>query len=84
MSKGSEIQGRRRRMIFRDDSPEELVTMTEASEEEDELEVSTTTTDASIDYAEDTTRPIERLQRRRRRCVYGLRVLTTTTAALAE
>ena len=58
--------------------------MTEASEEEYEPGVLTTTTEASIDKTEDKTLPIERLQQRRRRCVYGLRVLTTKTVAPEE
>ena len=55
--------------------------MTEASEEEDEPEVSTMTTDASAEEAEGTTRLIERLLRRRRWCVYRIRELMTMTAA---
>ena len=47
-------------------------------------EVLTTTTEASIEEAEDITRLSERLQPRRRRCVYKLRVLTTTIAVSAE
>ena len=44
------------------DRPEELATTTETlAEEEDETEVSTTTSEASIEKAEDTTRPSERL-----------------------
>ena len=46
MSKGLDIRGRRRRLMRRDDGPEELATMTEASAEEDEPEVSTMTTEA--------------------------------------
>ena len=68
-------------MLRCDDGPEELSTTTEASAEEDEPEVLTTTMEASIEEAEDTTRPSERLRRRRRRCVYRLRVLTTTASA---
>ena len=80
MSKGLEIRGRQRRLLCLNDRPEELATMAEASAEEDEPEVFTTTTEASIEEAEDTTRPIERLQRQKRRCVYGIRVLVTTTS----
>ena len=43
------------------DRPEELVTTTETLAEEDETEVSTTTSEASIEKSEDTTRPSERL-----------------------
>ena len=58
--------------------------MTEASTEEDYPKVSTTITEASAEEAEDTTRPSEHLRRRWCRCVYGIRVLTKTTAASAE
>ena len=58
--------------------------MTEALAEEDKPEVLTTTTEASIEEAEDTKRPSERIQRERLRCVYGLRALTTTTTASEE
>ena len=58
--------------------------MTDTSEEEDEPEVSMKTMEASIEEAEDTMRPSECLQQRRRRYVYGLRLLTTTTAASEE
>ena len=44
---------------------------------DDASEVSTTTMEASYEEAEETTHPSERLRRRRRRCVYCLRVLTT-------
>ena len=71
-------------MMCRDDGPEELATMTEASAEEDEPEVLATTTEASIEKAEDATRPSERLPRRRRWCVYRLMVLTTASEASAE
>ena len=84
MSEGSEIRGQRRRLLHSNDGPEELETTTEASEEEYKPEVSMTTTEASIKEAEDKTRPSERLQQRRRRCIYGIRVLTTTTTASAE
>ena len=72
------------RLMRRDDRPEELVTTTEASAEEDKPKVSTTTTDSSLEEAEYKTRLSERLRRWRRRCVYGIRVLTTTMAALEE
>ena len=49
VSEGSDIQGWRRKMLPRDDGPEELATTTEVLEEEDVTEVSTTTTDASIE-----------------------------------
>ena len=71
-------------MLSRNDGPEELVTTTEVSAEEDEPEVLMTTTEASIEEAEDIMLPSERLRRRRRRCIYGLRVLMMTTAASAE
>ena len=58
--------------------------MTEGSAEKDEPEVSTATTEASIEEEEDTTRLSERLQPRRRLYVYGLGLLTTTMAASAE
>ena len=45
----------------RDYRHEELVTTTEALAEEDEPVVLTTATEASIEEAEDTTRPSERL-----------------------
>ena len=77
MSKVSEVQGQLRRLRSRDDRPEELKTTAEALAEEYEPEVSTKTTEASAEEAEETTRPSERLQRRRRQCVYGLRGLTT-------
>ena len=59
-------------------------TTTEAEIEGDETEVSTTTMGESAEEAEETTRPSERLQQKRCQCVYGHRVFTTTTAALAE
>ena len=71
-------------MLRRDDRPEELATTMEALTEEDDPKVLTTTTEASIEEAEYTMRPSERLRWRRRRCVYGIRVLTTTMAALVE
>ena len=52
--------------------------------EEDESEVSTTTSEASIEEEEDTTRPSENLGRQRRRYVYGIRVLSMTAAASAK
>ena len=51
MSEGMYIGGRRRRMLHRDDRPEELATKTEAFSEEDDPEVLTTTTGASIKEA---------------------------------
>ena len=84
MSEGSEIQGRRRTLLHRDDGPEELSTRAELSAEEDDPEVLTTTTEASIEEEEDTTRLSEHLRQWRRRCVYGLIVLTMKTAALEE
>ena len=84
MSEGSEIWGRRRRLRRRNDRPEELATNMEASSEEDYTKVFTTTTEASIEEAENTTRLSERLQRKMRQYVYGKRVLMTTVAASKE
>ena len=56
----------------------------EAFAEEDEPEISTTTTEALSEEAEDTTCPSESLQRRRRQCVYGLMIFATMTTASAE
>ena len=73
-----------------------MATTEEEAADEDEPEVSTTTTEAEVEAegeakaeaeaeeAEETTRPIEHLQRLRLRCVYGIRVLTMTTAAASE
>ena len=47
------IRGRRPRLHHRNDRPEKLATMTEASVEEDEPEGSTTTTEASAEEAEE-------------------------------
>ena len=58
--------------------------MTEALAEEDETEVSTMKTEVSIEEAENKTHPGKHLQRWRHRGVYGLRVLTIMTAALAD
>ena len=58
--------------------------MLEALTEEDDPEVLTTITEASDEEAEETTRPSERILRRRFRCVYGLRVLMMTTALSIE
>ena len=58
--------------------------MTEVSAEEDEPEVLTTIAEASIEEAEDTTRPSERLRQRRRQYVHGLRLLIMTVVASAE
>ena len=49
-----------------------------------ETKESKTTTEALAEDAEETTRLRERLRQRRRRCVYGPRELTTTTAVSAE
>ena len=78
------IRGRRRRLWRCDDRPEELATTTQALAEKYEPDVLTMTTEASIEEAEYTTRPSERLRRQRRLCIYGLRVLTTTTASSEE
>ena len=61
MSKGLYIWGQRRRLWRRNDGPEELTTMTEASTEEYEPEVLTTKTKASAEEEEETMRPSERL-----------------------
>ena len=61
MSKVSEIQGRRRMLLRCNDGPYELATTTDASSEEDKPEVSTKTTEASIEEAEDTTHLSESL-----------------------
>ena len=61
MSEGSDIWEPQRRLLRRDDGPEELATTTEALAEVDEPEVLTTITDASIEEAEDTTLLSERL-----------------------
>ena len=55
--------------------------MVEASAEEDQPEVLTMIRDASIEEADDATRLNERLKRRRRWCISGLRVLTFTAAS---
>ena len=47
MSEGYEIQGRRQRLLRRDEGPEKLATTTGASAEEEDPEVSKTTTEAS-------------------------------------
>ena len=70
--------------MCRNDGPEELATTKEASAEEDDHEVLVTTAEASIEEAEYKTRPSEHLRQQRRQCIYGLRVLTTTTTASAE
>ena len=49
MYEGSEIRGLRQRLLHGDDRPDELATTTEASAEENETEVLTTTTDESIE-----------------------------------
>ena len=71
-------------MRCRDDGHEELETTMEALEEEDELKVWMTIVEASMEEAEETTRPSERLQHKSWWCVYGIRVLTKTTAASVE
>ena len=61
-----------------------MATTTEALVDKYDPEDSTTTTEASVEEAEDTTRLRERLRWRRQWCVYGPRELTTTTEASAE
>ena len=78
---GSDIRGRRWGLLRRNDMPEELATTTEASAEEDESEVLTTTAQMSAGESKETARLSECLRRRRRRCVYWLRVLMTMTSA---
>ena len=56
MSKVSDIWGRRGWLLCRNDGLYKLVTITEASAEEDEPEVLTMKMEVSIDEAEDTTR----------------------------
>ena len=75
------IRGRRRRLQSRDDGLDKLATTTEASAEEYEPEVSTTTMEASKEEAEERTRPSESLQQWRRRYVYRLMVFAMTPAA---
>ena len=77
----AKIRGQQRRLWRRDNKPEELAKSAEALAEEYEPKDWMAMTEASVEEAEETTRPSERLQRRRRRCVYGPRELTTTTAA---
>ena len=82
---GSNIWGRRWRMLRCDDGPYELYTTTEALAEDDDPGVLTTTNEASIEEAEDTTHLSELLRRRRHLCVYGQpKVLTATTEASIE
>ena len=64
--------------------PGELATVTGASEEENGPKALMTRTEASSEKAEETTCLGECLQQWRRHFVYRLRVLTTTTAALAD
>ena len=54
------IWGQRQRLRRRDDRPEELATTTKSLEDEYDPKVSTTTTDASAEEAEETTRLRER------------------------
>ena len=84
MTEAERIRGQQRRLWRCDDGPKELATTMEASEEEDEPEVLKNITEALVEEAEEATRPSERLRRQRRRCVYGIRVLTTKTVASAE
>ena len=79
-AEAASIWGRRQMLQRRDDRTEKLATTTEASAEEDEPGVLTTTMYASVEEAEETKCMSERLQCQRRHCVYRLRVLTTTTA----
>ena len=60
-TEAARIRGRQQRLRHRDEGPDELATMTEASAEEDDPDFSTTTTEASAEEAEDTTRPSEHL-----------------------
>ena len=60
------------------------MTTTVESVEEDGPEDSETTMEASAEESEDTTHLSERLQWRRRRCVYGPRELMKTKVASAE
>ena len=81
MSEGSDIWEQRQRLRRHDDGPEELTTATEVLTEEDEPEVLTATAEVSAEKGEYTMSLNERLQRRRRWCVYGIRVLMTTVVA---
>ena len=56
----------------------------EALVEEDKPKESTTTAKASAKEAEDTTRLSECLRWRRRRCIYRLRELKTTTVVSVD
>ena len=78
------IWGRHHRLQLCDDAPEELETTTEASAKEYDPRDLTTTTEASAEESEETTRLIERPQRRSQRCVYGPRKLTMTVAVSAR
>ena len=63
-----------------------MATTTEVLAEEDDPEVLTMTSEASIEETEDTTRLSDRLQQGMRRCVYGQPEvsLTTTEASIEE
>ena len=74
------IWGRQQRLRSRDERPEELTTTTEASEEKYDPK-DLTTTDALAEEADAKTQLRERLQRRRRKCVYMIRVLKTTAVS---
>ena len=65
-TEASRIQGQLQRLWRRDDRPEELVTTTEASTEEDETKVSMTRTEVLAEEAEESTRLCVRLRRQRR------------------
>ena len=66
------------------DETKELVTTTDALEEEDEIKGLEMTSDALVEEAEETTHLSERLRRQSSWYVYETRELTTTTAASAE
>ena len=78
------IWGQLQRLRCCDEGPEDLVTFTTgALAEKDKPKVSTMATEALAEEYEATTRPRERLQRRRRWwCHYELGELTLTMAAL--
>ena len=61
-----------------------MATATEALAEEDEPKESMTTTEASAEESEETTRLSECLRWRRRQCICGPRELTMTTVASTE
>ena len=84
MTESASIWGQQWRLRHCGGGPEELATTKEASAEQDVTKVLTMTTEVSAEEAEETTHPSDYLRRQRRRCVYGIRVLTTTTVEVVE